>query len=373
MPEPGWSYRRAGFAPRLLVAQSLVLIAGASTSWIMAASLGPGIFQDHLDRAGVSHTPTETAHVEDAFASAMVLALVVALLVSLVIAMAVTWLFTHRVQRSIDTVTRSAERIATGDYRVRAGKPGLGAEFDVLTATINQLADRLDAVESTRRRMLADLAHEMRTPLATIDAHLEAIEDGVRTTDAETMSVLKASTDRLERLAQDVSAVSKAEEGQLGIEPRPERAAELVRNAAIAARPDAERKGVDLVERIESESATVLVDATRIGQVLGNLLENAIRHSPPGSTIVLSCRQLDRRWVELNVADSGDGIPPEQLGHIFDRFYRVDTARNRADGGSGIGLTISRAIVEGHGGSITAASPGLGGGSTFRIKLPSVK
>lgn len=158
------SRTRAGFATRLLVSQSLVLLAGASTSWIVASSLGPGIFQDHLDQAGVTHTFSATAHVEEAFGSAMVIALVVALFVSLAIAMAVTWLFTRRVQRSINNVTHSAERIATGDYRIRAARPGLGAEFDLLTTTINQLAERLEAVEGTRRRMLADLAHEMRTP-----------------------------------------------------------------------------------------------------------------------------------------------------------------------------------------------------------------
>lgn len=370
MAERGRPRRRTGFATRLLVAQSLVLLAGASTSWIVAASLGPGIFHDHLDQAGVSHSPTETSHVEDAFSSAMVLALVVALLVSLIIAMAVTWLFTRRVQRSIDTVTRSAERIATGDYRFRAARAGLGAEFDVLTGTINELAERLDAVESTRRRMLSDLAHEMRTPLATIGAHLEAIEDGVRTTDAETMLVLRSSTNRLERLARDVSAVSKAEEGQLHIEPRPTRAADLIRSATNAARSAAESKHVDLAEKIESESAHVLADPERMGQVLGNLLENAIRHSAPNSVIVVSCRQVDSHWLELDVTDSGDGIAAENLGHIFDRFYRVDTARNRDQGGSGIGLTITRALVEAHHGYVTATSPGPGEGATFRVRLP---
>lgn len=373
MAEDPSSRRRAGFATRLLVAQSLVLLAGAGTSWVVAASLGPGIFQDHLDQAGVSHTPIETAHVEEAFGSAMVLALVVALFVSLIIAMAVTWLFTRRVQRTIGTVTRSAERIATGDYRVRTARAGLGAEFDVLTATINELAERLEAVESTRRRLLSDLGHEMRTPLATIDAHLEAIEDGVRTADAETMSVLRSSTDRLERLARDISAVSKAEEGQVPIEPRPVRAADLIRAATTAARPAAESKHVELVESVESGSTKVLADPERMGQVLGNLLENAIRHSPVYSEIVVSSRKSGDSWAELAVADSGEGIPPEDLGHVFDRFYRVDTARNPAHGGSGIGLTITRALVEAHGGYITATSPGPGDGATFRIRLPVLK
>lgn len=371
--DPPRSRRRAGFATRLLLAQSLVLLAGASTSWIVAASLGPGIFQDHLDQAGVSHTATETAHVEEAFGSAMVLALIVALLVSLIIAMAVTWLFTRRVQHSIDTVTHSAERIATGDYRVRATRPGLGAEFDLLTSTINELAERLDTVESTRRRMLSDLAHEMRTPLATIGAHLEAIEDGVRSTDPETMSVLKSSTDRLERLARDIGSVSKAEEGQLQIDLRPVDAADLLHDAVVAVRPAAQAKGVDLIDDIDSTSMMVLADPERMGQVLGNLLENAIRHSPPASAIVVSCRKVDHDWVEFAVADSGDGIAPEHLSHVFDRFYRVDSARNRAQGGSGIGLTITRTLVDAHHGHVSAHSPGAGKGATFSVRLPILR
>ena len=365
--------RRPGFAGRLLLAQALVLVAGAATSWIVAAAVGPGIFSDHLAEAGVEHTPTETAHVEEAFASAMVYAVVVALAVALVIAFAVTWFFTHRVKRSIDAVTESAALIADGDYRTRAARPGLGVEFDVLSGSINELAERLEHVERTRRRMLSDLAHEMRTPLATIDAHLEAIEDGVRSADRETLEVLRSSTDRLGRLAKDISAVSQAEEGQLQIHPRPVQVAALVRDAIAMARPSAEAGHVHLVDRIESGSARVSADPERMGQVLGNLLDNAIRHSPADSSVVVSCRDAGRQWVELSVADSGDGITAEHLRHVFDRFYRADTARNRAQGGSGIGLTITRALVEAHGGHISATSAGPGQGSTFTIRLPALR
>lgn len=363
----------AGFATRLLIAQTMVLVAGAATTWIVAALVGPGIFSDHLRRAGVSQSPSETAHVEEAFGSALVLALVAALLVSLAIAFAVTWFFTRRIQRSIDAVSHSAARIATGDYRVRAGRPGLGAEFDLLTATINQLADRLETVERTRRRMLSDLAHEMRTPLATIDAHLEAIEDGVRMPDAETLTVIRSSTDRLGRLARDISTVSKAEEGRLEVSPTRVDAADLVHAAISAARPAADSRRVTLVESVDEPSAPVLADKARMGQVLGNLLENAIRHSPLDSSVVVSTRVVERHWVEIAVVDSGDGIAHEHLDHVFDRFYRADTARNQEQGGSGVGLTISRALVEAHGGHISAASRGPGLGASFTVRLPLSK
>ena len=371
MSSPLRRLARPGFAGRLLLAQSVVLVAGAATSWVVAAAVGPGIFQDHLEQAGVSHTASETAHVEEAFASAMVVSLVVALAVALVSALAVTLFFAHRVKKSIDTVADSAGRIASGDYRVRAAPPGLGAEFDVLTGSINELADRLETVEQTRRRMLSDLAHEMRTPLSTINAHVEAIEDGVRSADGETLAILRASTDRLGRLAHDISAVSKAEEGQLDLALRTVPVTELVDTAIGVTSELARAGGIDLVARIDSPRAEVLADPERMGQVLGNLIDNAVRHSPSGSVVVISAQQVARQWVELSVADSGDGIAQEHLGHVFDRFYRADTARNRAQGGSGIGLTITRALVEAQGGSISAASPGPGSGATFTIRLPA--
>jgi signal transduction histidine kinase len=354
----------------LLIAQALVLVAGAGTTWLVAAGVGPGIFSDHLHQAGVSHTASETAHVEEAFASALIVALVVALLVSISVALAVTWFFTRRVQRSVIAVADSASRIARGEYRSRVRSPGLGTEFDLLTRTINRLAERLETVEHTRRRMLSDLAHEMRTPLATIDAYLEAIEDGVRDADTQTITLLRSSTDRLGQLARDIGAVSRAEEGQLEVHPEPVPAADLVRAAITAAHVDAENKQVALREQIDTD-ATVLADPGRMGQVLGNLIDNAVRHSPAGSKIVVSCRRSDRHSVDLAVTDTGDGIAAEHLAHVFDRFYRADTARNRAQGGSGIGLTITRAIVEAHGGRISAASQGPGHGSTFIIHLPA--
>jgi len=362
---------RPGFATRLLIAQALVLLAGAMSSWLVASAVGPGIFRDHLQRAGVAQTSAEATHVEEAFASALIVSLLVALVASMLMALAVTWYFTRRVQRSITAVADSASEIATGRYSSRVPSPGLGGEFDQLAATFNQLAERLETVEITRRRMLADLAHEMRTPLATLDAHLEALEDGVRDLDEPTLAVLRSSTQRLGRLAQDINAVSRAEEGKLEInlvltDPR-----DLIEAASRAAHDRYRAKGVGLVKGVATD-ATVSVDRERMGQVLGNLLDNALRHTPRGGTVTLACRSIDNNWVEFIVRDSGEGIEPEHLTHLFDRFYRADTARNRQQGGSGIGLTITRALVEAHGGGISASSPGRGRGATFTVRLPVV-
>ena len=358
-----------GLAARLLLAQALVLLAGGVTTWVVASVLGPSIFHDHLMRAHVGHTAAETRHVEEAFASALLISIGVALLAAVGAALGVSWYFSRRVQRSIASVADAAAQIAAGRYGARVADPGLGGEFATLAATYNTLASRLEATETTRRRMLADLAHEMRTPLATVDAHLEAVEDGVRTLDHDTLDVIRGSTHRLRRLAEDITAVSRAEEGDLVISPRPVEAAALVRDAAEAARDRYAAKGVRL--EIETEDAgRVRVDADRMAQVLGNLLDNALRHTPVGGEVTLSCRRLDQ-WVEYTVADAGEGIADRHLPHLFDRFYRADAARDRQRGGAGIGLSIAKALVEAHGGTIAADSPGPGQGSTFTVRLPA--
>lgn len=362
--------RRGSLAARLLGAQALVLLAGAATTWVVASMVAPGTFHTHLQHAGVGHTAAEAIHVERAFNDSLLIALGVALVTSVLMALGVTAYFTRRVQRSTAAVAESAVDIASGQYRARVPSPGLGSEFDLLATTINELAERLGDVETTRRRILADLAHEMRTPLASIEAHLEAVEDGVRELDEATLAVLHSDTRRLQRLAEDISAVSQAEEGRLESRPVPTMAGTLLESAAAAARDAFDAKGVELLVDADTVAGPVLVDPQRMAQVLGNLLDNALRHTPPGGTVKLTVGQPDRRWVELKVGDTGEGIDPAHLPHVFERFYRADAARARSRGGSGIGLTISRALVEAHGGRLSASSEGLGEGATFTVRLP---
>jgi signal transduction histidine kinase len=353
------------------VAQALVLVAGAITTWLVASAIGPSIFHEHLTEAGVHHTPAETRHVEEAFSSALLISIGLALIAAVVAALIVSWYFSRRVQRSIRDVTEAAGEIAAGRHGSRVPDPRLGGEFTGLAATFNALAERLEATDTTRRQMLADLAHEMRTPLATIDAHLEAIEDGVRDLDADTMAVIRSGTQRLRRLAEDITAVSHAEEGNLDISPTPVQASEIAQAAVAAAADRYHSKGVDL-QLEDADGGVLLVDPDRIGQVLGNLLDNALRHTDSRGTVTVTCRRRDS-WVEFLVADDGEGIAAEDLDHLFDRFYRVDTARDRSHGGSGIGLSIAKALVEAHGGRLAATSDGPGKGAVFTVRLPSAR
>ena len=360
---------RTGFAGRLLAAQALVLLAGAATTWLVASVVGPPSFRRHLAEAGVPHSTSETRHIEEAFSAALLISTSVALVAAVGAALAVSAYFSRRVRRSIVPVTEAAADIAAGSYDARVPDPGLGEEFVTLAATVNALAERLSSVERTRRRMLADLAHELRTPLATIEAHLEAVEDGVRELDASTIGVVRASTARLRRLAEDISAVSSAQERRLAIDRRPVDAGRLAAGVVAAAQDRFLAKGVDLAADLDC-AESIEVDPDRIGQVLGNLLDNALRHTDPGGSVRVSCAG-EGGWVRYRVTDSGEGIAAEHLPHVFDRFYRADVARDRLHGGSGIGLTIARALVEAHEGTIEAASPGPGYGATFTVRLPA--
>jgi two-component system sensor histidine kinase BaeS len=278
---------------------------------------------------------------------------------------------TRRIGRSVATIASAASEVAGGHYDVRVPGPGLGPEFDALASGFNQMAERLGSVERTRRRLLADLGHEMRTPLATLEAYLEALEDGVATLGDGTAELLRAQTRRLARLSEDISSVSRTEEGQIRLDLRPTQPGAVVTAAADAVADAYEAKDVHLVTEIAAGLPNLTLDPERMGQVLGNLLDNALRHTPASGTVTISAaRSRKTGGVALSISDTGEGIPAEHLPHLFERFYRVDTARDRAHGGSGIGLAIAKALVQAHGGQLTATSPGTGQGSIFRILLP---
>jgi two-component system sensor histidine kinase BaeS len=364
--------RGAGLAGRLLAAQTLVLLTGGLTAWLIAAAVGPSLFHQHLARANVGSTPAQIVHTEMAYQSANAISLSWALLAALAVAMAVNVYIARRIGRSVAIIADAASEVAGGHYGIRVPAPGLGAEFDALASGFNQMADRLGSVELTRRRLLADLGHEMRTPVATLEAYLEALEDGVATLNAGTAELLRSQTKRLARLSEDISAVSRTEEGQIQLNMATVHP-ELVIAAAVDSAAEAyQTKGVRLVTDISPGLPKLSMDPERMGQVLGNLLDNALRHTPAEGTVTISATTSRRTAdVAISVADCGDGIPAEHLPHVFERFYRVDAARDRAHGGSGIGLAIAKALVQAHGGALTATSPGSGQGSTFRILLHS--
>ncbi|MFI7482945.1 sensor histidine kinase [Kocuria sp. M1R5S2] len=368
--------RRHGLAARFLLAQLVVVAVAVLAAAAAAALVGPPLFHEHLQRAGAAPDGSELYHVERAYRDASLWTLGVALLAALLGALLVTGSLTRRLRRPLAELTRAARDMAGGRYGARVPPMDGGAEVDALAESFNTMAAELERTEDVRRRMLSDLAHEMRTPLAVLAVYREGLEDGVARFDRSTGAVMAEQLARLTRLVEDIDDVSRAEEGRMVLECSPVPVDELLRSAADAARDACALKGVGL--RVDTGvgasgddgAAVVLVDRQRMAQVLDNLLSNALRHTPPGGEVVMSSAVAASGAVAVRVADTGEGIAAEHLPHVFERFYRGDAARDRDHGGSGIGLTISRALVEAHGGTLGASSPGPGRGAVFSVTLP---
>ncbi|SDK53810.1 Signal transduction histidine kinase [Nocardioides sp. YR527] len=358
---------------RLLLAQALVLVAAILTAAVIAALVGPPTFNAHMRRADRAPDPSERMHVEEAYRTASAISLGLAVAAALLIALLVTWYLTRRFQTPLTDMTRAATAMAGGRYDARVPVGDAGPEMDSLAVAFNSMAGELARTEDTRRRLLSDLAHELRTPVATLAAYLEGLEDGVTPWNEETRALLADQVHRLDRLAGDIDAVSRAEEGRLSLHLAPVAVADLVRTAVRAQQGAYAAKGVALGV---AGGPPVVIDAdeSRLLQVLTNLLDNARRHTPEHGSVSIAW-EMDRehadRRVAIRVTDTGDGIPAVQLPHIFERFYRGDSARDREHQGSGIGLTISRAIATAHGGSLDATSGGPGAGSSLVLTLPA--
>lgn len=352
---------------RLLLAQSLVLVAGGVTTWVVASVVGPPLFRDHLHMAGVPPNSNEQYHAEQAYQHATALSVSVAVTVAALTALIATVYLSRRLQQSVAEVSAAASAVAEGHYDIRVAPPRLGKEFDDMATAFNRMADRLQAVESSRRQLFGDLAHEIRTPVSVLEAYLEAVEDGVKKLDQPTITVLREQTARLVRFSADVAALAQAEEAPATIAAGWVDVDEVVRSVTAAVADRYAAKGVTLTTRVQG--ATLWADRQRLAQVLSNLLDNALRHTSAGGHVRLSAERAANDVV-FTVSDDGEGIAAQHLAHVFERFYRADSARDRGQGGSGIGLAIAKALTEAHGGTITVSSPGLGAGTTFTVSIP---
>ncbi|WP_244296685.1 sensor histidine kinase [Kocuria rosea] len=355
---------------RLMLAQTAVLAVGLLIVVVTAVLIGPNMFYHELIDAGHADEATGLVHLEDAFRSVSLTALAIGGLPALYIAGMLTYYLYRTIRGSLAAFSTAAGEVAAGNYEVRVTSAKLGPEFDSLASSFNEMAARLATVDTTRRQMLADLAHEMRTPLASLKGYLEGIEDGVVDLDEHTTGILNAQITRLERLARDIRQLTTAEEGMTRLQLTPQDPEHLANQAVAAIEPDAAGKGVSITSVSTGMEVTPIpLDPERMGQVLSNLMENALRHTPTGGTIVLRTDHTPEA-VTYTVSDSGEGISAENLPHVFERFYRAHTGREAHRGGSGLGLAISRALVEAQGGTLEATSDGPGRGASFRIHLP---
>jgi len=241
-------------------------------------------------------------------------------------------------------------------------------EIGQLAESFNLMTSELSRSQRLRRQMTADIAHELRTPLTIILGNAEAMADGVLPANQETLGIIYDEASRLSRLVDDLRTLSLSDAGELSLVVEAVAPEALVQSAANAHRVAAQEAKVELAVEVEPNLPDVHVDSGRILQVIHNLLSNALRYSSPGGRVVLSARRSDGEVV-FSVSDNGAGISPEDLPNVFERLYRGDRARQRAEGGTGLGLTIARSLVERHGGRIWATSE-LGKGATFCFALP---
>lgn len=360
---------RQRLARRLLAANGLVIVAGAVTLAVVALVVSPPLFHRHVERVLGPVTVAVGRHLDQALSTALLFSLGIGTGVAVVAALTVSWVLSSRLARPIEGLSITAERLASGDLSARAGLPPADDELADLTDAFNHMAASLEHTEVTRGRLLSDLAHELRTPLATIEGYLEGLTDGVVEPSDQTWATLQDAAGRLRRLVDDVALVSRAEEGRLELDLRPTDIAALVHTAVAAARDAYDRAGILLDLDVEGDLGAVHVDADRARQILANLLDNARRHTPEGGQVTVQAHG-DGRQVRVTVQDTGEGIAPEHLPHVFERFYRGDVSR-RSGTGSGIGLTIARAIARAHEGDLVASSQGTGQGSRFTWQIPT--
>lgn len=286
---------------------------------------------------------------------------------AMALAMLLGLALTRSLVKPLRMVRDAARRIGAGElaYRVPVASRD---EIGDLARQFNEMAEALERDERLRRQMMADIAHELRTPLSVIRGQVEALQDGVFELSPENLKPIHDQTLLLGRLVEDLRDLALAEAGRLPLERAEVSLDRLIRRVVEAFQPRAREKGLTLSAELPETLPPVQADAQRLEQVLGNLLSNALQHTPSGGAVTVRAWE-EPGWAVFAVEDTGTGIAPEDLPHLFERFYRADKARSRANGGTGLGLSIAKQLVEAHGGQITAEST-AGKGARFIVRLP---
>lgn len=294
---------------------------------------------------------------------ALVLASLSAVLVALVVGV---WL-ARSLTRPLRALTEATHRMAGGALEQSVTVKS-NDEIGELALAFNQMSSEISRANTARKQMTADIAHELRTPLTVIGGHVEAMRDGVLPATPERLSIIYSEIEHLQHLVGDLRTLAQAEAGELKLNPQAVAPVELLEQVRATFEHQAAQQGVTLQLDIDKGLPALRVDEVRITQVLSNLLSNALRYTPSGGAVTLAASR-HAAGVTLHVRDTGPGITPDDLPHIFDRFYRADKARSDSDGASGLGLAIAKALVEAHGGTIAARST-VGHGATFTLQLP---
>jgi histidine kinase len=373
------NYFRSHLGARLLSSYLVIILVGVIVLVIASQFVLPTSFNRHMAGMGMGNGMMMGRNDDNAMSQLFVdyrasfnEALMYATLAAVLAAFTLSLFVSRSVISPIHAMSRATQRIADGRYDERVQVNGRD-ELAQLATRFNQMAEKLDQTETMRRRLIGDVSHELRTPLTAIKGSMEGLMDGVLPADEETFQQVHAEADRLNRLVDDLQELSRVEARAYQLDFHALDVSALAQIVTKRLAPRFESKRITLDLELPAAPLYVLADEDRAIQVLTNLTGNALQYTPEGGKVTLSARRLNGE-AQISVRDVGIGIPPEHLPHIFDRFYRVDKSRSRqAGGGSGIGLTIARALVEAHGGRIWVESAGEGQGSIFYFTLPVAK
>jgi signal transduction histidine kinase len=354
LPPPGSPARSvdAVFVKRGLSAEDTAI-------WTRPLPVGPDIVP-------LSYMPDDR---EQLFVSAVTRSLIVGVLVGGGVAVALALAFARGILRPVSALTAAARRMERGDLSQRVAVDSHD-EIGQLARAFNAMADGLARTEQLRRTMVTDVAHELRTPLTNLRGYLEAVRDGVTEPRREVIESLYEEAMLLTHLVDDLQDLTLSESGRLTLHREAIDAHTLLTSAALALRPRACDAGIDLTVDVAPHLPRVEADPQRIGQVLRNLVANALQYTPSGGTVSLSARRRDD-LVAIEVRDTGCGISAEHLPNVFERFYRADSSRARSTGGAGIGLAVVKQLVEAHGGTVGVTSV-EGQGSCFSFELSAI-
>jgi histidine kinase len=370
---------------KVFLSYVLVVLVGAIIL-ITAASLSvPAAFERHMasmnevmnNANAMGNNQQMQSELFSQYTTAVYEAVTYAALAALIAAILASFFISRQVVTPMLHMMSLSQRIAEGEYQERLALPG-GQQADQtdelgqLALRFNQMADKLEKTETMRRQLIGDVTHELRTPLTAVKGYLEGLMDGVLPADPETYEQIHSEIDRLQRLVNDLQELSRVEAGAIQLNLAPVPPERLIERIQSTFGRQFEDKNIQLVTDVETGLPNLFVDKDRIIQVLTNLAGNALQYTPNGGKVSISVRR-EKSEILFAVKDTGIGISTEQLTFIFNRFYRTDKSRNRASGGSGIGLTIAKALVQAHQGKIWAESNGEGKGSTFSFLIPLPK
>ncbi len=369
---------RRHLATKFFISYLIVILIGIVVLITATEFIVPSAFDRHMAEMTALMGPSASELENDLFINfnnAVNESLLFSALAAFIAAVIVSLFVSRQVVAPVRRIMVASQHIAEGHYNERVQIPGNPDKADMdelaqLSQSFNQMTLALEKAETLRKQLIGDIAHELRTPLSTIKGSMEGLIDGVLPAGKDTYFQVHQEAERLQRLVDDLMDLNRVESGAIRLERESTSIKGLIGNTTKRLSWQFEEKGVSLELNIPDGLPQVSVDTDRIGQVFINLIGNSLQYTPTGGSVLISGEEQNSQ-ILIKISDTGIGLSADNISKIFTRFYRVDKSRSRAGGGSGIGLTIAKHLIESHGGEIGAASEGLGRGSIFWVLLPT--